>query len=112
PPPAKNLLILVPFYSAEEACKAVNKVFLAGYNPSALEFMERDAIMASQKYIDDYTIPVPEDIQAHLLIEVDGNEETYLMQEIEGIVRVLEQFQTGEVLFADNQKDKDKLWRL
>ncbi len=112
PLPAKDLLILVPFYSAEEACEAVNKVFLAGYNPSALEFMERDAIMAAQKFIGDYSIPVPEAIQAHLLIEVDGNEETYLMQEIEGIVQVLEQFRTGEVLFADNQKDKDKLWRL
>lgn len=112
PQPAKDLLILVPFHSAEEACQAVNKVFLAGFNPSALEFMERDAIMMSQRFIDDYSIPVPEDIQAHLLIEVNGLEETYLMQEIEGIVQVLEQFRTGEVLFADNQKDKDKLWRL
>ena len=112
PQPTKDLLILVPFYSAEEACRAVNKVFLAGYDPSALEFMERDAILAAQKFIDDYSIPVPEEIQAHLLIEVNGNEETYLMQEIEGIVQVLEQFNTGEVLFADNQNDKDKLWRL
>ncbi|RYE00231.1 MAG: FAD-binding protein [Sphingobacteriales bacterium] len=112
PQPAKDLLILVPFYSAEEACQAVNKVFLAGYNPSALEFMERDAILMSQRFIEDYSIPVPEGIQAHLLIEVNGNDETYLMQEIEGMVQVLEPFRTGEVLFADNQKDKDKLWRL
>lgn len=112
PQPSKDLLILIPFYSAEEACKAVNKVFLAGYNPSALEFMEREAILASQRFINDYSIPVPEEIQAHLLIEVNGNDATYLMQEIEGIVQVLEQFRTGEVLFADNQKDKDKLWRL
>lgn len=112
PQPTKDLLILVPFYSAEEACQAVNKVFLAGFNPSALEFMERDAILMSQRFLDDYSIPVPEAIQAHLLIEVDGQDEAYLMQEIEGIVQVLEQFSTGEVLFADNQKDKDKLWRL
>lgn len=112
PQPSKDLLILIPFYSAEEACQAVNKVFLAGYSPSALEFMERAAILASQQFIKDYSIPVPEEIQAHLLIEVNGNDEGYLMQEIEGIVQVLEQFRTGEVLFADNQKDKDKLWRL
>lgn len=112
PKPTKDLLILVPFYSAEEACQAVNKVFLSGFNPSALEFMERDAILMSQRFLDDYSIPVPEAIQAHLLIEVDGQDEAYLMQEIEGMVQVLEQFRTGEVLFADNQKDKDKLWRL
>ncbi len=112
PQPSKDLLILVPFYSAEEACQAVNKVFLAGYTPSALEFMERDAIMAARKFIGDYSIPVPVEIQAHLLIEVNGHDEDYLMQEIEGIVKVMEAFATGEVLFAGNQKDKDRLWRL
>src|SRR5574343_1184000 len=39
-----DLLMLVPFRSAVDACEAVNAVFLAGFTPSALEFMERDAI--------------------------------------------------------------------
>jgi glycolate oxidase len=112
PLPTKDLLILVPFNAAIAACAAVNKIFLAGFTPSALEFMERDAILASQKFIDDYSIPVEDSVAAHLLIEVDGTDEVLLMQEMEGIVQVLEQFETGEILFADNQKDKDRLWRL
>lgn len=112
PYPKKDLLILVPFYSAHEACRAVNKIFLAGFNPSALEFMERDAILASQKFLDNYSLELPDDIQAHLLIEVNGNEEDVLMREIEGIVSVLEEFKTGEILFADTEKTKEELWKL
>ena len=39
-----DLLLLVPFRSAVQACEAVNAIFLAGFTPSALEFMERDAL--------------------------------------------------------------------
>lgn len=112
PYPQKDLLILVPFYSAHEACRAVNRIFLAGFNPSALEFMERDAILASQKFLDNYSLELPDAIQAHLLIEVNGNEEDVLMREIEGIVTVLEEFKTGEILFADSEKTKEELWKL
>lgn len=112
PYPTHNLAILVPFHSANEACQAVNQIFLAGFVPSALEFMERDAIEISQKYLDDYSIPLDAQTQAHLLIEVDGNNPDILMQQIEGIVSVVEKFETGEILFADNDKDKENLWRL
>lgn len=112
PHPQHDLLILVPFYSAQEACQAVNKIFLAGFNPSALEFMERDAILASQKFLNNYSLELPDDIQAHLLIEVNGNDQEVLLREIEGIVTVLEQFKTDEILFADTEKTKDELWKL
>src|SRR5690242_13267168 len=47
-----DLLLLVPFRSATEACAAVNAIFLAGYTPSALEFMERDALEWSMRYVN------------------------------------------------------------
>jgi glycolate oxidase len=42
--------MLVPFYKAQEACEAVSAIFRAGIIPSALEFMERDAIDWTLKY--------------------------------------------------------------
>ncbi|MEJ7913034.1 MAG: FAD-binding protein, partial [Chitinophagaceae bacterium] len=39
PHPKHDLLMLVPFDSAEKACAAVSAIFMAGYTPSALEFM-------------------------------------------------------------------------
>jgi len=112
PYPKKNLLILVPFYSAEQACVAVNKIFLAGFNPSALEFMERSAILSSQKFLNNYSLVFSDNVQAHLLIEVNGNDTNFLMKEIEEIAGVLDEFSTEEILFADTEKSKENLWKL
>lgn len=107
-----NMLMLVPFRSAKEACVAVNKIMLAGITPSALEFMERDAIAWAMKYTDNPVVGLPDDIQAHLLIEVDGNDRDVLYQEAEQLNTVLETFDTGEILFADSEQQKQTLWEL
>ena len=112
PYPKENLLILVPFYSAEDACAAVNQIFLAGYTPSALEFMERDALLCAMNYYKSSTIAIPDDIQAHLLIEVDGNNKEVLFADIEGIGAVVAAFPTGEILFAESHEQKQELWKL
>ena len=111
----KNLhtvLMLVPFFKAYEACEAVAKIFHAGIVPSALEFMERDAIDWTLKYIDGVNVEIKDEIQAHLLIEVDGNYPEILFNEAEKISLVLEQFETDEILFADTEDQKNALWKL
>ena len=112
PYPTDNLLMLVPFHSAEEACEAVNKIMLAGYNPSALEFMERDALTCAIAFNKNSSLIIPEEIKAHLLIEVDGNNKEVLFSEMEGIAQLMEQFETGEILFAESAQQKAELWRL
>ena len=112
PLPKHNLLMLVPFRITEEACKAVSEIFRAGYTPSALEFMERDALDWVSKHVQSSVIKLPDDIQAHLLIEVDGNDLSQLMIEMEAISEVVSQFDIAEILFADSQAQKDELWKL
>lgn len=107
-----DLLMLVPFRSAREACAAVNAIFLAGHTPSALEFMERDALDWSMRFTQNMSIPLPDDIMAHLLIEVDGNNRDQLYADIEAIAGIMENFDTGEVLFADSHEQKETLWSL
>jgi glycolate oxidase len=107
-----NVLLLVPFYNAEQACEAVSAIFRAGIVPSALEFMERDALEWTLKFIDNLNVQVKEDVQAHLLIEVDGNYPEILMQEAEQILAVVEQFEIDEVLFADTEEQKNALWKM
>lgn len=107
-----NLLMLVPFRSAEQACEAVNAIFLGGFIPSALEFMERDAIEWAMKYVQQSAIPLPEDIQAHLLIEVDGNNTDQLYTEMEAISAIVQRYDTGDILFADSHEQKEMLWNL
>lgn len=110
PLPTENLLMLVPFFSAEKACEAVSAIFRAGLTPSALEFMERDCILYVMKYVD-VKIPLKDDIKAHLLIEVDGTDRDILFKECEKISELLYQYECDEILFADTAQQKADLWR-
>lgn len=107
-----NVLMLVPFYKAEQACEAVSAIFRAGVVPSALEFMERDVIDWAVQFIDGISVEIKPEHEAHLLIEVDGNYQEILMQEAEKILSVVEQFEIDEVLFADTEDQKNALWKM
>ncbi len=107
-----DLLLLVPFRSAVQACEAVNAILLAGYTPSALEFMERDALEWSMRYVKSEGIHLPDDIEAHLLIEVDGNDMEQLYKDAEAISAIVQQYNIDEVLFADSHEQKQMLWTL
>ncbi len=107
-----NVLLLVPFFKMEEAAVAVSAIFKAGIVPSALEFMERDAIDWTMKFTEVPDLNLRPEIEAHLLIEVDGNYPEILMNEAEKILTVVEQFQIDEVLFADTVEQKNALWKL
>jgi glycolate oxidase len=111
PYPTRDVLMLVPFYKAEKACEAVAAIFKAGITPSVMEFMELDALKYVSKFIDA-PLDIQEGIEAHLLIEVDGNDEEVLLKEAETIMNVMEQFEIGDVLFADSQAQKDRLWEM
>ena len=112
PDTSHNVLMLVPFFKSVQACEAVAQIFRAGIVPSALEFMERDAIDWTLKYVDGVSLDIKDEVEAHLLIEVDGNYPDVLFSEAEKIMGVLEQFDIDEILFADTEDQKNALWKL
>ncbi len=112
PLPKETRLMLVPFADAEKACAAVSAVFRAGIVPSALEFMERDAIAWTMRFTDGLPSQLSTDPGAYLLIEVDGNHADVLMRECETILGVMEEHGGGETLFAETSAEKDALWRM
>lgn len=112
PHPTHDLSLLVPFFDAEKACEAVAAIFQAGITPSAMEFMERDAILYTLPHEPESNLEVKDEHAAHLLIEVDGFDPEELMKQCERIVEVLERFETDEILFAESQAQKDQLWKL
>ena len=112
PLPKYDLLMLAPFQSAEAACAAVGAIFRAGHTPSALEFMERDALVWANTFIDNTGVPVEDHVQAHLLIEVDGNNKEVLMQDMEEIAILVQEFGAGELLFAEDANQKASLWKM
>tara|TARA_B100000963_G_scaffold201008_1_gene175053 strand:- start:15 stop:647 length:633 start_codon:yes stop_codon:yes gene_type:complete len=74
--------------------------------------MERDAIEWTLKYTDAKINNLTDDTQAHLLIEVDGNDIELLYKDCEKIADVLLEFDCGEILIADSKLQKDQLWNI
>jgi len=112
PLPKYDLLMLVPFNNLEKASEAVSAIFRAGFTPSALELVEIDALKIVSQMVDSHAVPVSDDIAAHLIIEVDGNNLDVLMSEMEQIAELMVQFDGGEVFFADDAQQKAELWKL
>lgn len=112
PLPKETRLMLVPFTDAGRACEAVSAVFRAGVVPSALEFMERDAIDWTLRFVQGIPVTVEPDTKAHLLIEVDGQYADGLMRDCETIMEVMETFGCQEILFAETTAEKDGLWKM
>jgi len=112
PHPKYDLSMLVPFRSLEKAGEAVSAIFRAGFTPSALELMEIDALKITSEFIDSTAIPITDDLAAHLIIEVDGNDTETLMKEIEAIAEVLAQYEAGEMFFAEDTQQKAELWKV
>jgi glycolate oxidase len=112
PYPRFNNVLLAPFKTMDDASAAVSAVFRAGIIPSCIEFMERDAMVYVMDFLGDVTIPLSDDTQATLLIEVDGNEQESIQRDCEKIYDVLSQFDVGDILFADNDAQKTDIWRM
>jgi glycolate oxidase len=112
PFPPYDLLMLVPFNSLEKAGEAVSEVFRAGFTPSALELVEIEALKIVSRLVDSSVIPVTEGTEAHLIIEVDGNDKDVLMKEMESISEILSRYGSGEIYFAEDSVQKEELWKL
>jgi glycolate oxidase len=115
--PKKDVLMMIPFMSNEEACEAIAAIFVAGITPSGMEFFEREAAAKTFEYCEKVlgspvTTQLTEGMEAYLLCELDGNDEEVLMRDAERVMSVVEKFQSGEVLFADSAAQKEELWKI
>lgn len=112
PLPKYDLLMLVPFRNLEKAGEAVSAIFRAGFTPSALELVEIDALRITSQFVD-HNLPMTDDIEAHLIIEVDGNHQETLMSEMEAISVLLAEYGAGDdIFFADDAVQKAALWKV
>lgn len=103
-------VVLVAFHTLEEAAAAVAGIFQRGITPSALEFLERAAVQAAEERQGKH---FPNgNAAAQLLIEVDGNNEEALTEEIIAIAEVVEQHNAADVLLAEDRQKVEEVWAL
>ncbi|MFV0306084.1 MAG: FAD-binding oxidoreductase [Moheibacter sp.] len=108
PKPKKEISLLVPFYDINEAFEAVSAIFHAGVHPSVLEFLEQRAIQTTIAGLEEVNIPIDNEVEAHLLIILDENIESELAKCVETIT----QFRVSEILFAETEVEKQRLWQI
>jgi glycolate oxidase len=109
PLPAHQVDLLVPFDDFQSAADAVSAIIGRRIIPSAIEFMERDSVLACQRFLGK-ELPF-NDAAALLLIKLDGNHEEALNQEYETVAQIcIDEGGARDVLVAADRPTRDRLW--
>ncbi len=104
PKPRARATALALFDRLEDVGRAVTKIFTSGIFPSALEFMDEDAIRA----VEDFKpVGLPK-VKALLLIEVDGSPSS-VKEDISRVDELLRSMGV-EVRTASSKEEEEKLW--
>lgn len=115
PLPKYDVLMFASFSNMKDACTSVNTIMAMGIVPSGLELMERTAILYAKEYCKSNFPPVTNNTKAHIIIELDGNDELLLEAQMKQIQSLLQKkyAQSLEMTYlANNDKEKANIWTL
>lgn len=76
PAPKETISLIIPYENLDECIATVPKFFMNHLQPQALEFMEREIVLASERYIGKSVFPKTlegVEIGAYLLVTFDGD---------------------------------------
>src|SRR5438067_4740143 len=106
-PPARATLSAA-FANAAHAAEAVQAMFAAGFLPASLEIADHFTLEAARRDLGTMIVP---DGNAHLLIDLDGQEES-VRSESTAIRQLLEKRNPNALDIATGEADCEKLWAL
>nr|ADI87750.1 FAD linked oxidase domain protein [uncultured Nitrospirae bacterium MY3-11A] len=105
PLPENVITLLAAFNSLEHAGKSVSRIIADGIIPRTMELMDRMTLSAVNKYKN---VGFPEDIEAMLLIEIDGSTKA-IAADIDKVANICNGFQ-GKVKIAEDAASRELLW--
>ncbi len=108
PKPAAKKTMLVQFETIDGAAKSVSAIIGAKIIPTTLEFMDAATINCIR---DVCTIPLPENCQAVLIIEVDGDAQL-LDKQVEQILAVIKPFGILHTKIAVTDEESEEIWQV
>src|SRR5216110_3413212 len=106
-PPARATLSAA-FATAAQAAEAVQAIFAAGLLPSSLEIADHFTLEAARRDLGKVIVP---EGNAHLLVDLDGQEESVL-SESAAIRKLLEERKAKALEIATGEENCEKLWAL
>jgi len=110
PLPKERIMIVCPFDDGEAAARALTKIFMARLSPSAAEYLEGAAVRCAEKKFGK-SFP-QSDAEAHLLLELDGNDRALLEQESEKVGEICLNEGARDALIADDPQKVADIWQM
>lgn len=109
PLPKKAISLLVPFPSLEMAIETVPKIIKSKVIPTAIEYMVRDVILASEEFLG-MTFP-DSSADAYLLLTFDGNSTEEIEQAYDRVAHICLEAGALDVLISNTQERQESIWK-
>jgi len=101
-------MISCSFREFHEAANAVQRVLGAGHLPSALEISDKFTLQAAREHVGRELIP---DGDAHLLLEIDGQESS-VQSECAQLEKLLDELNVVTLASAVTEEECERIWEI
>lgn len=113
PAPKETISLIIPYENLEDCIATVPKFFMEHLQPQTIEFMEKEIVLASERYLGKSVFPQQlegVDIGAYLLVTFDGEDMESLEEITEKAAEVVLEAGAIDVLVADTPAKKKDAW--
>jgi glycolate oxidase len=108
PLPPGRATLSAAFATMAQAAAAVQEIFAAGFLPASLEIADSFTLEAARKDLGKTIVP---EGSAHLLVDLDGQEES-VRREADAIRKLVAEKKPNALEMALGETDSEKLWAL
>ena len=108
PLPKKTISLLVPFPNLDKAIGTVPKIIKSKNIPTAIEFMQRAAITASEEFLGKKFPDSKAD--AYLILSFDGNTREEIIKNFENVAEICLEEGALDVLVSDTAERNAAIW--
>src|SRR3989338_5278078 len=109
PLPERIETLLVFFSTPQDALKTANIIISNNILPRALEFIDKSSTDCIKGYKQE--IQIPEEVNAILLIDIDGNEEA-VKKEMSIVEKIIAENNPLRIIPAKSSNERDTLWEV
>ena len=113
PAPKETISLIIPYENLDDCIATVPLFMKNRLNPQAVEFMEREIVLASERFIGRETFPKQiggVEVGAYLLVTFDGDDFDQLNDLVEKAAEVVLEEGAIDVLVADSPAKKRDAW--
>ncbi|MCI1944136.1 FAD-binding oxidoreductase [Clostridium luticellarii] len=108
PLPKQSISLLVPFPDLNRAISTVPKIIKSKSIPTAIEFMQREVILAAEEFLGKKFPDNSSD--AYLLLTFDGNSKKQIEADYEKVAEICLQEGALDVYISDTDERKESVW--